>query len=39
MGAEIRIYVACLSTYNNGFLHGEWIDATLEIDDIWATIS
>lgn len=25
---EIRIYVACLATYNNGWLHGRWIDAT-----------
>lgn len=21
-----RVYVACLAAYNNGFLHGEWID-------------
>jgi len=25
----IRIYVACLAAYNNGHLHGRWIDATL----------
>lgn len=25
---EIRIYVACLASYNNGILHGVWIDAT-----------
>jgi antirestriction protein len=25
---EIRIYVACLAAYNNGKLHGRWIDAT-----------
>ena len=25
---EIRIYVACLAAYNNGCLHGRWIDAT-----------
>jgi antirestriction protein len=24
---EPRIYVACLAAYNNGKLHGEWIDA------------
>ena len=24
--AEYRIYVACLAAYNNGTLHGEWID-------------
>lgn len=25
---EIRIYAACLAAYNNGILHGQWIDAT-----------
>ncbi len=25
-----RIYVACLAAYNNGYLHGEWIDAAQE---------
>ncbi|NHK27147.1 antirestriction protein ArdA [Parvularcula flava] len=25
-----RIYVACLAAYNNGYLHGEWIDATTQ---------
>lgn len=29
-----KIYVACLSAYNNGFLHGLWIDATQEVEDI-----
>lgn len=37
--AEIRIYVACLAAYNNGILHGRWIDATQEPDDIRAEIS
>ncbi|WP_447531297.1 antirestriction protein ArdA, partial [Legionella pneumophila] len=23
-----QIYVACLAAYNNGIVHGEWIDAT-----------
>lgn len=27
MSATPRIYVACLAAYNNGILHGEWIDA------------
>ena len=26
-----RIYVACLAAYNNGRLHGRWIDATTRI--------
>ena len=30
---EIRIYVACLAAYNNGILHGRWIDAD---QDAWA---
>ena len=34
MSEEIRIYVACLATYNNGKLHGVWIDACLDIDQI-----
>lgn len=34
MSEEIRIYVACLAAYNNGYLHGEWIDATQDMDDI-----
>lgn len=31
---EIRIYVACLASYNNGILHGAWIDATQGEDGI-----
>ncbi len=34
MCEEIRIYVADLAAYNNGKLHGIWIDATQELDDI-----
>ncbi len=34
MCEEIRIYVACLAAYNNGKLHGEWIDATQDLDEI-----
>ncbi|WP_133131457.1 antirestriction protein ArdA [Legionella yabuuchiae] len=22
-----EIYVACLASYNNGYLHGQWLDA------------
>ncbi len=32
--SEIRIYVADLAAYNAGHLHGVWIDATLNVDDI-----
>lgn len=38
MSAEIRIYVACLAAYNNGILHGAWIDATQDVDDIMAEV-
>lgn len=38
MSEEIRIYVACLAAYNNGYLHGAWIDAAQDIDDIWSAI-
>lgn len=31
---EPRIYVACLAAYNSGTLHGEWIDANQDADDI-----
>ena len=29
-----RIYVACLRSYNGGHLHGVWIDATQDEDEI-----
>ena len=33
----IRIYVACLAAYNNGHLHGEWINVTDEAA-IWKAV-
>lgn len=35
---EIRIYVACLAAYNNGILHGLWINAQQYSDAIYAEI-
>lgn len=32
------IYVSVLADYNNGYLHGTWIDATQSVDDIWQDI-
>lgn len=29
-----RIYVACLSAYNNSHLHGEWIDCDTDADEV-----
>lgn len=34
-----RIYVACLAAYNNGKLHGRWIDAAQDAKAIRAEIS
>lgn len=34
-----RIYVACLAAYNNGYLHGAWIDADQDADEIRGEIS
>lgn len=33
-----RIYVASLSDYNAGRLHGTWIDATDDLDTIWQQV-
>lgn len=33
-----RTYAACLAAYNNGRLHGRWIDATQDPGDIQAGI-
>lgn len=34
MSHQSRIYVADLAAYNSGYLHGAWIDATAELEDI-----
>ena len=36
---EARIYVASLSDYNAGRLHGEWIDADQDPEDIQSEVS
>ena len=33
-----QIYVACLAAYNNGMMHGKWIDADQDPDDIFKEI-
>lgn len=38
MSETCQIYVACLSAYNNGYLHGTWIDANQDEEDILAQI-
>lgn len=37
--SDIKIYVACLAAYNNGHLHGAWIDALQGTDHIKAEIA
>ena len=37
--SETRIYVACLAAYNNGILHGRWIDANQNAWAIWDEVS
>ncbi len=34
-----RIYVADLSAYNHSILRGIWIDATIDVDDMWEQIN
>lgn len=36
--SNYNIYIADLAAYNNGILHGVWIDATQELDDIQEAI-
>ena len=38
MTTEINIYVADLAAYNNGILHGRWIDATQDLEEIQAQV-
>jgi antirestriction protein len=38
MTPTIQIVVACLAAYNNGILHGEWIDLNQPLDDVWRAI-
>lgn len=33
-----KIYVACLASYNNGILHGRWIEAIQDVNDIYEEI-
>jgi antirestriction protein len=39
MSTEPRIYVACLAAYNNGQLHGEWIDADQSADELHEAVA
>ena len=39
MNTNPRIYIACLAAYNNGKLHGKWIEANQDVSNIWADVS
>jgi antirestriction protein len=34
-----RIYAACLASYNNGVLHGRWIEASSDVDEMQKEVS
>ncbi len=34
-----KIYVACLTEYNDGHLHGVWLDADQDVDDMQESIA
>jgi len=36
---EPRIYVACLAAYNEGRLHGAWIDVGEDVEDVRAAVA
>ncbi len=36
---EPRVYIACLASYNNGILHGEWIDVPDTVEELQAEIN
>ncbi len=35
----MRFYAACLASYNNGVLHGRWIDASSDADEMQEEVS
>src|SRR6266849_3316457 len=36
---DLRFYAACLASYNAGRLHGAWIDASTDVDEMQAAIN
>ncbi len=36
---ELRFYAACLASYNSGQLHGTWIDASPDVDEMQTAIN
>jgi antirestriction protein len=31
-----RVWIGCLAAYNEGHLHGKWVDADVEAEELWA---
>jgi antirestriction protein len=34
-----KIYIACLASYNNGVLHGKWIEASTDVDAMQSEVN
>lgn len=34
-----RVYIACLAAYNNGIMHGEWVEVSGDVDELKAEIA
>jgi len=39
MTAQLRAWIGCLASYNNGGLHGEWFDVSTDADENGANIA
>lgn len=33
-----RVWIGCLAAYNNGTLHGDWVDAAVESDELYESV-
>lgn len=36
---DVRFYAACLASYNNGVLHGVWVDASSDVEEMQEAIN
>lgn len=37
--SDLRFYAACLSSYNAGILHGQWIEATTDVEEMGEAVA
>lgn len=35
---EPKVWIGCLAAYNEGHLHGKWVDAARDVDELWADV-